>query len=165
MITAIGAGIGIDEFDVTKARYHKVIIMTDADVDGAHIRTLLLTFFFRYMRPLIDAGYIYVAQPPLYRVVKHKKEYYVYNEAKLTELLKEIGEQDISLQRYKGLGEMNPKQLWETTMDPETRILVKITMEDSVEADEIFSLLMGEDVEPRRAYIEKHALEVKNLDV
>jgi len=164
LATAIGTGLGND-FNINKVRYHKIIITCDADVDGAHIRTLLLTFFFRYMRPLIDAGYIYVAQPPLYRVVKHKKEYYVYNELKLKELLQEIGEKDISLQRYKGLGEMNPKQLWETTMNPETRSLIKVTVEDSVEADEVFSLLMGEDVEPRRAYIEKHALEVENLDV
>ncbi|MAG16321.1 DNA topoisomerase (ATP-hydrolyzing) subunit B [Candidatus Woesearchaeota archaeon] len=164
LATAIGTGLG-NEFDIKKTRYHKIIITCDADVDGAHIRTLLLTFFFRYMKPLIEAGYVYVAQPPLYRVVKNKKEHYVYNEEKLKELLKEIGEEGISLQRYKGLGEMNPKQLWETTMDPETRILVKVNVEDAVEADKIFTLLMGEEVEPRREFIEKHALEVKNLDV
>ena len=164
LATAIGTGLG-NEFDIKKARYHKIIITCDADVDGAHIRTLLLTFFFRYMRPLIEAGYIYVAQPPLYRVVKNKKEHYVYNEAKLKELLNEIGKEETSLQRYKGLGEMNPNQLWQTTMDPETRTLVRVGVEDAVEADKIFSLLMGEDVEPRRQFIEKHALEVRNLDV
>jgi len=164
LATAIGTGLGND-FDIKKARYHKIIITCDADVDGAHIRTLLLTFFFRYMKPLIESGYVYVAQPPLYRVVKNKKEHYVYNDEKLKELLKEIGEEGASLQRYKGLGEMNPKQLWETTMDPEHRTLVRVNMQDAVEADEVFSLLMGEEVAPRRKFIEKHALEVRNLDV
>ncbi|MBI2664229.1 DNA topoisomerase (ATP-hydrolyzing) subunit B [Candidatus Woesearchaeota archaeon] len=164
LATAIGTGIG-NEFDIKKARYHKIIITCDADVDGAHIRTLLLTFFFRYMKQLIEAGYIYIAQPPLYRVYKNKNEHYVYNEQKLKELLREIGEDGITLQRYKGLGEMNPSQLWQTTMNPETRTLVKVKVEDAVEADEIFSLLMGEEVEPRRKFIEEHALEVKNLDV
>ena len=163
LATAIGTGLG-EDFDVKKARYHKIIITCDADVDGAHIRTLLLTFFFRQMKPLIEAGYIYVAQPPLYRVVKNKKEHYVYNEEKLEELLREIG-QDASIQRYKGLGEMNPEQLWETTMNPEKRTLLKVTSEDAVEADKIFTLLMGEIVEPRREFIEKHAMEVRNLDV
>ncbi len=164
LATAIGTGLG-EEFDIKKVRYHKIIITCDADVDGAHIRTLLLTFFFRYMRPLIDAGYICIAQPPLYRVVKNKREYYVYNDAKLKEVLLEIGEDGTSLQRYKGLGEMNPEQLWSTTMDPENRTLLKVTVDDAVEADKIFSLLMGEEVEPRREFIEKHALEVKNLDI
>ncbi len=164
LATAIGTGLG-DEFDLKNARYHKVIITCDADVDGAHIRTLLLTFFFRHMKPLIEAGYVYIAQPPLYRVTKDKKEYYVYNDAKLKELILEIGEEGASLQRYKGLGEMNPGQLWSTTMDPENRTLLKVTVDDAVEADKMFSLLMGEEVEPRREFIEKHALEVKNLDV
>lgn len=162
-INAIGAGIG-DDFDVTKARYHKIIIMTDADVDGAHIRTLLLTFFFRYMRPLIDAGYMYIAQPPLYKVSKGKQSFYIYTEDKLAPLMKKLGE-GVSLQRYKGLGEMNPKQLWFTTMDPEQRTLLKVTIEDAIEADKIFTILMGDQVEPRRAFIQKHAAEVKNLDV
>lgn len=164
LITALGTGIG-EEFNIQKARYHKIIIMTDADVDGAHIRTLLLTFFFRHMQPLIEAGYIYIAQPPLYKVTKNKKTYYIYNEEKLEELLKEIGRESVSLQRYKGLGEMNPGQLWETTMDPENRTLLKVTLEDAVEADKIFTLLMGDQVEPRREFIQKHAKEVVNLDV
>lgn len=164
LATAIGTGLG-EEFDLQKVRYHKIIITCDADVDGAHIRTLLLTFFFRYMKPLIEAGYVYVAQPPLYRVVKNKKEYYVYNDAKLKVLLLEIGEEGTAMQRYKGLGEMNPEQLWSTTMDPENRTLLQVTVDDAVEADKIFTLLMGEEVEPRRAFIEKHALEVKNLDI
>ena len=164
LITALGTGIG-EEFDVKKARYHKIIIMTDADVDGAHIRTLLLTFFYRHMQPLIEAGYIYIAQPPLYRVAKNKKTYYIYNEEKLEELFKEIGREGASIQRYKGLGEMNPGQLWETTMDPENRTLMKITLEDAVEADKIFTLLMGDQVEPRRDFIQQYAKEVVNLDV
>ncbi len=164
MVHAIGAGIG-DDFNITKARYHKTIIMTDADIDGAHIRTLLLTFFFRHMKQLIEAGYVYIAQPPLYKVSKEKKTYYVYTEESLNKLIKKLGEEGITLQRYKGLGEMNPKQLWETTMDPEHRTLLKVTIEDAIEADKIFTILMGDEVEPRRAFIEKHALEVKNLDV
>ncbi|MCP3683149.1 MAG: DNA topoisomerase (ATP-hydrolyzing) subunit B [bacterium] len=163
MITAIGTGIG-DEFNIDKLRYHKIIIMTDADVDGAHIRTLMLTFLFRYMKPLIEGGYIYVAQPPLYKVSKGKNSYYIYNEDKLQELLKEIGE-DVNIQRYKGLGEMNPKQLWDTTMAPANRTLLRVTLEDAVEADKIFTILMGSEVEPRRNFIEEHALEVKNLDI
>lgn len=163
-INAIGTGIG-DEFNLEKARYHKIIIMTDADVDGAHIRTLLLTFFFRYMKELIEAGYIYIAQPPLYKVSKAKKNYYVYTEEQFDRLLKEIGKDNIKLQRYKGLGEMNPRQLWETTMDPEKRTLLQVTIEDAVEADNIFTVLMGDQVEPRRAFIQKHAAEVRNLDV
>ncbi len=162
MITAIGTGL-VEEFDISKARYHKIIIMTDADVDGAHIRTLLLTFFYRYMGALIDAGYIYIAQPPLYRVKKGKDEIYVYNDEKLKEVIG--GEEGVNIQRYKGLGEMNPTQLWETTMDPSRRILLRVTLEDVVKADEIFSILMGEEVEPRRKFIEDHAKEVVNLDV
>jgi DNA gyrase subunit B len=163
MITAIGTGL-IEEFNINKARYHKIIIMTDADVDGAHIRTLLLTFFYRYMHSLIEAGYIYIAQPPLYKVKKGKEEIYVYNDEKLNELTKSLG-RDLNIQRYKGLGEMNPHQLWETTMDPKNRVLLKVTLEDAVKADTIFSILMGDEVEPRRRFIEEHAKEVLNLDV
>lgn len=163
LITAIGTNIG-EEFDIQKTRYHKIIIMTDADVDGAHIRTLLLTFFYRYMEELITAGYIYIAKPPLYKLKKGKKELYVYTEIEKEEKLKEFKE-GVTLQRYKGLGEMNPTQLWETTMNPETRIIVKVTLEDAVYADELFTTLMGEQVEPRREFIQDHALEVVNLDV
>ncbi len=164
IITAIGCGIA-EEFDIKKTRYHKIIIMTDADIDGAHIRTLLLTFFYRYMQPLIEAGYIYIAQPPLYKVRKNKKEYYVYNDEKLAKLMQEIGKEGSSLQRYKGLGEMNPKQLWKTTMDPERRRLLRVTLEDAVEADKIFTILMGDEVAPRREFIQEHAKEVVNLDI
>ncbi|TAL51485.1 MAG: DNA topoisomerase IV subunit B, partial [Nanoarchaeota archaeon] len=163
MASAIGTGIGTD-FDVKKLRYHKIIIMTDADVDGAHIRTLLLTFFFRYMRSMVDNGNIYIAQPPLYRVQKGKLVKYAYNDEKLKEMQLEMGD-DLNLQRYKGLGEMNPEQLWITTMNPENRTLLQVTMEDAVEADKTFSILMGEDVGPRREFIEKNAWAVKNLDV
>ncbi len=163
IITALGTGIG-DEFDITKARYHKIIIMTDADVDGAHISTLLLTFFYRYMKPLIDYGYIYLANPPLYKIKKGKFEKYVYTDEEKDRLLKEVGD-GAGIQRYKGLGEMNPHQLWDTTMNPDTRILKKITIVDAVEADELFSILMGDSVEPRREFIENHAKEVVNLDV
>jgi DNA gyrase subunit B len=166
LITAIGTHIGEDDdIDIQKARYHKIIIMTDADVDGAHIRTLLLTFFYRYMKKLITEGYIFIAKPPLYKVKKGKKEEYVYSDHEKDELLKEIGRDGISLQRYKGLGEMNPTQLWETTMNPETRIIVKVTLEDAAYADELFTMLMGDQVEPRREFIQTHALEVVNLDV
>ena len=164
MITAYGCGVGND-FDLEKARYHKIVIMTDADVDGAHIRTLLLTFFFRYMRPLIDNGYVYIAQPPLYKVKKQKKEYYVYSDKQLEALLEEIGKNGIELQRYKGLGEMNPEQLWETTMNPETRTLLQVTIDDATEADRIFSMLMGDKVGPRKEFIEENAEFVKNLDI
>ena len=164
MITALGTGIA-EEFDVSKLRYHKIIIMTDADVDGAHIRTLLLTFFHRYMNPLIRAGYIYIAQPPLYKVVKNKKVNYVYSDEKLEKLFNEIGRDNASMQRYKGLGEMNPKQLWETTMNPEDRTLLQVSLEDAVEADKIFTILMGDQVEPRREFIQQHAKEVINLDI
>ncbi len=166
LITAIGAGIGEnDEFDINKLRYHKIIIMTDADVDGAHIRTLLLTLFYRYMRQLIEMGYVYIAQPPLYRIKKGKNEFYVYTEEELNKKLAEIGEDGVTLQRYKGLGEMNPSQLWETTMNPNTRTVLKVTLEDAITADEIFTILMGDKVEPRREFIEAHAKEVENLDV
>jgi DNA gyrase subunit B len=163
MITAIGTGIG-EEFNIGKARYHRVVIMTDADVDGAHIRTLLLTFFYRYMKPLVEAGYIYIAQPPLFKVQKGKKIEYAYSDAQLTALLKVFGDEP-SVQRYKGLGEMNPQQLWETTMDPSSKTLLQVTLEDAVEADKLFTLLMGNEVEPRREFIEKHASEVINLDI
>ncbi|MCD6127015.1 MAG: DNA topoisomerase (ATP-hydrolyzing) subunit B [Methanomicrobia archaeon] len=162
MITAIGTGIG-EDFDISKLRYNKIIIMTDADVDGSHIRTLLLTFFFRYMRPLIENGHIYAALPPLYKVKKGKEEYYAYSDQELEELLKKLENPEI--QRYKGLGEMNPEQLWETTMNPETRVIKKIVTEDLIEADEIFTILMGEKVEPRKRFIYEHAAEVENLDV
>ena len=164
MITAYGCGIGND-FDLEKARYHKIIIMTDADVDGAHIRTLLLTFFFRYMRPLIEEGYVYAAQPPLYKITKQKKEYYVYSDKELDDLLNEIGRDKYDIQRYKGLGEMNPEQLWDTTMNPETRTLLQVTIEDAAIADEIFSMLMGDKVAPRREFIQENAKYVRNLDV
>ncbi len=164
IIIAIGARIG-EEFDVNRVRYHKIIIMADADSDGNHIATLLLTFFYRYMRPLVDRGYLYLAMPPLYKVTKNKKTNYVYNHEQLEQLLKEIGKDGISLQRYKGLGEMNPHQLFDTTMDPETRKLKRVTVEDAVKADEIFSTLMGEIVEPRRDFIAKYAKEVRNLDI
>tara|TARA_Y100000310_G_scaffold345288_1_gene463436 strand:- start:816 stop:2756 length:1941 start_codon:yes stop_codon:yes gene_type:complete len=163
MISAIGSGIG-DEFKVESTRYHKIIIMTDADVDGSHIRTLLLTFFYRYMKPLIESGFVYIAQPPLYKVSKNKKDYYVHSDDQLEKLKLELGE-DVGVQRYKGLGEMNPDQLWETTMDGENRTIVQVSMEDALEADNIFSLLMGPNVEPRRKFIQEHAKEVINLDV
>ncbi len=162
VITALGAGIG-DDFDTSKLRYGKIVIMADADVDGAHIRTLLLTFFFRFMRPLIEEGHVYIAQPPLYKVYKGKKIRYAYDENGLKEALLEIP--DASIQRYKGLGEMNPEQLWETTMNPETRIMLKVEMEDAIAADEIFTILMGDKVEPRRNFIEENAASVVNLDI
>ena len=164
MITAFGTGIDT-EFNIEKLRYGKIIIMTDADVDGAHIRTLLLTFFFRHMRELVDDGHIYIAQPPLYMVSKNRKEYYVYDDDELEDLLKEIGRDNYTIQRYKGLGEMNPEQLWETTMDPEHRILLRVNVDDAVNADEIFSMLMGDKVEPRREFIEKNAKYASNLDI
>ena len=164
MVAAIGTGIG-EEFDISRARYHKLVIMTDADVDGSHIRTLLLTFFYRHVQPLIEAGYIYIAQPPLYRMTKGKMTKYVYNDEELEKLLNETGRDDVNLQRYKGLGEMNPQQLWETTMDPGDRTILQVTLQDAVEADKMFTLLMGDQVEPRRRFIEQHAKEVVNLDV
>ncbi|MBR4906947.1 MAG: DNA topoisomerase (ATP-hydrolyzing) subunit B [Clostridia bacterium] len=165
MITAFGAGIDT-EFDVTKLRYHKIICMTDADVDGSHIRILLLTFFYRHMRPLVDEGYVYIAQPPLYRVKRGKMQCYVYSDEELDAKLKEIGpDPKPEIQRYKGLGEMNPEQLWETTMDPEQRLMLKVTVEDAVEADRLFTLLMGDKVEPRREFIEQNAKLVTDLDI
>ena len=166
VIMAIGAGIGSD-FDLSKVRYGKIIMMADADVDGAHIRTLLLTFFFRYMRPLLEAGKIYAAQPPLYKIMKKglKKDIYCYTDEELAAKLEEVGKEGTSIQRYKGLGEMNPDQLWETTMNPENRTLVKITLEDAAKADEIFTILMGDEVEPRRQFIQANAQYVTNLDI
>ncbi len=166
MVTAFGAGIGKD-FDISKIRYNRIIIMTDADVDGAHIRTLLLTFFYRYMRELIDGGHVYIAQPPLYKVTKSKKDFYAYTDGELDSILEEVGGKDNStnIQRYKGLGEMNASQLWDTTMDPEQRVLLKATVEDAMAADEIFTILMGEKVEPRREFIQENAKKVSNLDI
>jgi len=165
IITALGTGIG-EDFDIIKARYHKVVIMTDADVDGAHIRTLLLTFFYRYMRPIVEKGYIYIAQPPLYKIQQGKRVEYAYNDKQLDSYLAEMPEQPKpGIQRYKGLGEMNPDQLWETTMDPDTRTLLQVTLEDAIEADETFDTLMGDKVEPRRNFIEENAQYVKNLDI
>jgi len=165
IITALGTGIGEDDFDVSKIRYGKVIIMTDADVDGAHIRTLLLTFFFRYMKELIEKKYIYIAQPPLYRVFKNKQEFYAYDDDELNDILNRMGKNNANIQRYKGLGEMNPDQLWKTTMDPENRTILQVTIEEAIEADLIFSTLMGDKVEPRRKFIEDNAKFVRNLDI
>ena len=164
LICALGTGFG-EDFGLQKARYHKLVIMTDADIDGAHIRTLLLTFLFRYMKPLIEAGYVYIAQPPLYKVKKGKAELYCYNDAELERTLTELGREGMGIQRYKGLGEMNPGQLWETTMDPARRKMLRVTMEDAIAADQMFTLLMGDQVEPRKQFIEQHAKEVKNLDI
>jgi len=163
MITAMGTGIS-DEFDISKARYHKLIIMTDADVDGAHIRTLLLTFFYRYMRPLIENHYIYIAQPPLFKVKKGKDIQYAYTDKELAKILDKIGREKVELQRYKGLGEMNPDQLWETTMDPAHRTILQVTMEDAIRSEEMFTVLMGDKVEPRRDFINRYAKDVRNLD-
>lgn len=165
IITAIGTGIG-EEFDIEKARYHKIFIMTDADVDGAHIRTLLLTFFYRYMRPLLEKGYIYIAQPPLYQIKQGKKVHYAYSDNERDSILEEIGDKPKpDIQRYKGLGEMNPDQLWETTMNPETRTTLQVNLEDAIEADEVFNILMGDKVEPRREFIQENAQYVQNLDI
>lgn len=164
MITAFGTGIS-EDFDISKLRYHKIVIMTDADVDGAHIRTLLLTFFYRFMCPLIENGKVYIAQPPLYLVRKNKKHNYVYNDKELEKLFNEIGRDGVEVQRYKGLGEMDAEQLWETTMDPEKRTLLRVNLEDAITADEIFTQLMGEKVEPRREFIQENAKYVTNLDI
>ncbi|MCM3227057.1 DNA topoisomerase (ATP-hydrolyzing) subunit B [Terribacillus saccharophilus] len=165
MITALGTGIG-EDFDISKARYHKLVIMTDADVDGAHIRTLLLTFFYRYMRPLIENGYVYIAQPPLYKVQQGKAAYYAYNDRELERVMSEIPKiPKPGLQRYKGLGEMNAAQLWETTMDPENRTLLQVSLADAIDADQIFDILMGDKVEPRRNFIQDNAENVQNLDI
>ena len=164
MITAFGTGIS-EDFDLSKRRYGKIIIMTDADVDGAHIRTLLLTFLYRYMKPLIEHGHVYIAQPPLYQIRKGKKHWYTYSDDELAKKLDEVGRDGVTVQRYKGLGEMNPEQLWETTMDPEGRTMLRVEMEDAEEADELFTILMGDKVEPRRQFIEENAKLVRNLDI
>lgn len=164
MITAFGSGIG-DEFDIKKRRYSKIIIMTDADVDGAHIRTLLLTFFYRYMKPLVENGHVFIAQPPLYQIRKGRNHWYTYSDDELAKKLDEIGRDGITVQRYKGLGEMNPEQLWETTMDPEKRTVLQVHLREAEEADAIFTVLMGDKVEPRRRFIEEHAASVRNLDL
>jgi DNA gyrase subunit B len=164
LITAIGTGIA-EEFNIENARYHRIILMTDADVDGEHIRTLLLTFFYRYMRPLIEKGYLYIAQPPLYKLTKGKSIDYAYSDQERLQKTKQMGETGLGIQRYKGLGEMNPQQLWETTMDPEQRVMLQVTIENAVEADELFTILMGEAVEPRKLFIEQHAKDVVNLDI
>jgi DNA gyrase subunit B len=168
IITAIGAGIK-DDFNIENARYHKLILMTDADVDGAHIRTLLLTFFYRQMPQLIEAGYVYIAQPPLYRVAKGKEEFYAYDEKEREDYVKRLSNGEakstVNIQRYKGLGEMNPLQLWSTTMDPETRTILQVTVEDAILANDTFERLMGDDVEPRRLFIEENAKFVSNLDI
>lgn len=166
MVTAMGTGIGDEDFDITKARYHKLIIMTDADVDGAHIRTLLLTFFYRYMRQLLEAGYVYIAQPPLFKIERNKTIRYANSEKERDEIIASFGEgAKYNIQRYKGLGEMNPEQLWETTMDPDSRTMLQVTIEDAMQADILFDTLMGDNVEPRRDFIHEHAKHVKNLDI
>ena len=165
MITAFGTGIN-EEFDISKLRYHKIVIMTDADVDGGHIRTLMLTFLYRYLKPLIEEGYVYIAQPPLYLLKQGKEEHYLYSDGDLQALQEKLGPNArYNIQRYKGLGEMNAEQLWETTMDPENRVLLQVQIEDAMEADMIFDMLMGEHVEPRREFIQENALNVRNLDV
>jgi len=164
MATAFGAGIG-EDFDVEKLRYNRIICMTDADVDGSHIRILILTFFYRYMRELIESGHVYIAQPPLYKVSKNKKEQYLYSDDALEEYLEEEGKEGVNIQRYKGLGEMNADQLWDTTMDPENRTLLQVTLDNAIEAEEIFTILMGDAVEPRREFIQQNAKLVMNLDV
>ena len=164
MIQAFGTGID-EEFNLSAARYHKIVIMTDADVDGAHIATLLLTFFYRYMKPLIENGYVYIAQPPLYKVSQGKRVEYAYSDEELQKILNTFSKSTKpTIQRYKGLGEMNSDQLWETTMNPENRTLLQVTLSDAIEADTIFSMLMGDDVQPRREFIEENAVYVDNLD-
>ena len=167
LVVALGTAIA-ESFDITKIRYHKVVLMTDADVDGAHIRTLLLTLFYRYLPQVIENGYLYIAQPPLYRLQKGKEFNYVYSDAEKEKMIKEMtkkADEKIGIQRYKGLGEMNPEQLWETTMNPENRVLKKVNIEDAVTADKMFDVLMGDDVEPRKNFIQAHALSVKNIDI
>jgi DNA gyrase subunit B len=169
LITALGCGIGAEDFDIAKLRYHRIIIMTDADVDGAHIRTLLLTFLYRQVPELVERGYVYIAQPPLYRVAKAKDEFYAYEEKERDEYIKRLtngeGRGNVNVQRYKGLGEMNPDQLWKTTMDPSRRTVLRVSIDDAVEASKMFDELMGDEVEPRRLFIEKNAKYVSNLDV
>jgi DNA gyrase subunit B len=165
LISALGTSVG-DTFDISGLRYNRIIIMTDADVDGAHIRTLLLTFFFRYMQPLIEEGHLFIAQPPLYRISARNQIYYAYSDAEKDELVAKLGGMNkVSISRYKGLGEMNPEQLWETTMNPENRTLLQVTIEDAAEADRTFDMLMGSQVPPRRRFIQTHAKEVRNLDI
>ena len=164
MITAIGSGV-TEDFDTNKARYHKIIIMTDADVDGAHIRTLLLTFFYRYMKPLVEAGFVYIAQPPLFRLKKGKEETYFYSDKSLELATQDLGRSNYTIQRYKGLGEMDPEQLWETTMNPEKRTVLQVSLEDAIQADEMFTILMGDKVEPRKEFILAHSKTVRNLDI
>lgn len=165
LITALGAGIG-EQLDLSKLRYHRVIIMTDADVDGAHIRTLLLTFFFRHMAELINNGHLYIAQPPLYRIQSGKEQHWVYSDKEKDQLVAKLGRgKNLGIQRYKGLGEMNPQPLWETTMDPVSRTILKVDVEDAIKADELFDMLMGDLVPPRKAFIQRYATSVKNLDV
>ncbi|MDO8486571.1 MAG: toprim domain-containing protein, partial [Candidatus Staskawiczbacteria bacterium] len=165
LIIALGTAVA-EDFDITKLRYHRIIIMTDADVDGAHIRTLLLTLFYRYFKSIVEAGYIYIAQPPLYKIQAGKRVEYAYNDEQKDKLVKEIGkDKNISMQRYKGLGEMNADQLWETTMNPEHRLLLQVKVEEAREADKTFDILMGEEVEPRKKFIQTHAKSVKNLDI
>ncbi|MFR1805232.1 MAG: toprim domain-containing protein, partial [Faecalispora jeddahensis] len=164
VVTALGCGLG-EEFDLSKLRYGKIIIMADADVDGSHIRTLLLTFFFRFMRPLVEQGHIYLAQPPLYRITRGKNHRYAYSDKQRDAIMAELGGTNYDIQRYKGLGEMDAQQLWETTMDPETRTMLKVEMEDAAAADETFTILMGDKVEPRRLFIEQNARFVSNLDI
>ncbi len=167
IITALGTGIGSDDFSLEKLRYYKIIIMTDADVDGSHIRTLLLTFFYRYMTELVQQGNIYIAQPPLYKIKNGKEEFYAYDENEKSEIINklEVDENKLTIQRYKGLGEMNPLQLWETTMNPETRTILQVSMDNAAEADHIFTILMGDDVVPRKRFIEENAQYVRNLDI
>lgn len=164
LISALGTGIG-SEFNLEGLRYGRVILLTDADIDGAHIRTLLLTFFFRYMQPLIEAGHLFIAQPPLYRIYRGREEHYAYSEQERLAILDEMGRRNASIQMYKGLGEMNPGQLWETTLNPENRTLLRVTVEDAAAADRTFDMLMGASVPPRRRFIQTHAKEVRNLDV
>jgi len=165
LISALGTSVG-DTFDISGLRYNRIIIMTDADVDGAHIRTLLLTFFFRYMQPLIEEGHLFIAQPPLYRISSRNQIYYAYSDVEKDELVAKLGGMNkVSISRYKGLGEMNPEQLWETTMNPENRTLLQVTIEDAAEADRTFDMLMGSQVPPRRRFIQTHAKEVRNLDI
>ena len=168
MVTALGCGIGRDDFDISKLRYHRIIIMTDADVDGSHIRTLLLTFFYRQMFEIVESGHIYIAMPPLYKITKGKTALYSSNEAEKESHVKELsngGTKGLEVQRYKGLGEMNPDQLWSTTMDPENRRMMQVTIKDAKEADDAFEVLMGDQVEPRREFIDANALSVSNLDI
>ena len=164
VVTALGCGLG-EEFDLSKLRYGKIIIMADADVDGSHIRTLLLTFFFRFMRPLVEQGHIYLAQPPLYRITRGKIHRYAYSDKQRDTIMAELGGTNYDIQRYKGLGEMDAQQLWETTMDPATRTMLKVELEDAAAADETFTILMGDKVEPRRLFIEQNARFVSNLDI